>query len=443
MKFIYYAVILICASLIVAMCSVNNDDRRGGRNFIPIDSSTDKKKQEESDPRKQVSCQTLGSGGSCEGDDDCEDICDDIFDSRGDRGDCEELNVGLVEDFEDLIEDLEDGEVDVDLDVLECLIDIDEEPIADAVSEMSTDEALEFLAEIAEDSDLAEILEEEDGGMVLGNLFKEAGYNNLQDILGERDEDENFLYLIGAENNEVAFDYFEDYVEDECDDEDANDRNCPKGEPIRAYCRGFLNWNDDDVEDFIEDSDAFADEYEDTVQDADYSYEVGDFDDDDEKGDFLDFCRVASNINSQVAFDGSCRSTIGNPDLSVGRLSFGSGNTLYSSSIGSVSPDVDLAAIDIRQIVFSTNVCANNCAGRAGFKITTSEDLDVLYLGNSVETATKYDRCASVGNVHSFCVSRASSDFRGNDWYVYLAKEESNSCTFSVPVGRDLDVFNL
>ena len=130
-----------------------------------------RKEPKRPDPVKQGEC--LGRGrNNCEGNRNCEDVCDDIFNRRADRRDCYEYSSEMVFEFERLIEATEDGDVeDIDADVLECMLDIDEREFAKAVGKMSGREARDFLLAIVEDDRLAEVLEEEDDEF---NILKQA-----------------------------------------------------------------------------------------------------------------------------------------------------------------------------------------------------------------------------------------------------------------------------
>ena len=442
MKLIFHAIIFLSMTSVISLCSFNQMDRTEPNNPAPLDTS--KKKVEESDPRKQADCQSLGSGGSCVGDEDCEDICSDIFNGKRDRDDCEALNIGLVEDFEILIEDLEDGEIEIDLDVLECLIDIDEEPIAKAVKKMSKSEAVDFLAEIAENTDLSDILEAEDEGMVLKNLLSRSGNDDLAEILGEKNEDANFLYLVGVGNNESAFNYLEDYIDEECDGKDEDDEDCPGGEKLQAYCKGLINWDEDSVEDFLDSADTFADEYEDVVDDVDYAYDV-DFDEDDHKGSFLDFCRVVTAKKGQPIVLETCPSELklANPDLSVGKFSFSNENYLYvKNSKGSVDTSQEF----LFTILFNANGVGCSVPGNGTISIYEKGPsllipgkniYDYVYLEDSNRKVTRLQPRSSSSNY--YCLpSGIKTALKGKSWFVYLADRKGGDCEFYVPY-RDVD----
>ena len=88
------------------------------------------------DPVKQEVCRS-GGRNTCEDSKKCQDVCDDVFSRRADKKDCYELPESLVLKFEDLLEDVEDGDIeDIEPAVLECMLDIDEREFAKAVKKM-------------------------------------------------------------------------------------------------------------------------------------------------------------------------------------------------------------------------------------------------------------------------------------------------------------------
>ena len=114
----------------------------------------------------------------CEGDDDCEDICSDIYRSRADKNDCEELSVAQVERLEEVSEVFEDPDLDdleeLDLSDVEVYLNISIEPLHKLIGKYNSREAKDFLAWIAQNSDAAELLEDEDDDYeVLSRLFNE------------------------------------------------------------------------------------------------------------------------------------------------------------------------------------------------------------------------------------------------------------------------------
>ena len=237
------------------------------------------------DPKKQEKCNEKGSR-DCEGIEDCEDICDDIFNRRREKQDCYELPEELVLNFEKLIDLAEDGDIeDIDAGVLECLLDIDDREFTNAVKKMSRRESRDFLATVADNDVLAEILEEEDDefNILKQILSKAAGSSDLQNMLQKEIDDGKTIVWLFGEGNEFSWKWLDGYVDEECDDR--NSSSCPSGENIGAYCTALLKMTDRELEDFLHDAGEFAEEYQEDIEDEDFEYEV----DADEK-DFKDYC---------------------------------------------------------------------------------------------------------------------------------------------------------
>jgi len=249
------------------------------------------------DPVKQGECKRRGRS-DCEGDEDCEEICDDIFSRRSDKQECYEYSSEMVLELEDLIEATEDGDVDeiagIGSDVLECMLDIDETAFAKAVKKMSRREAQDFVVLIAEDEGFAGVLEEEDDEFnILRQLASRlVGGGGLKEALSEEVEDDRTILWLFAEGNEPAWEWLDSYVDEECDGRDSVD--CPGGENIGSYCRALLEsgFRESEWKDFLSDTDLFADEYEDEVEDEDYEYEITDSPGRDYEGDFRDYCEL-------------------------------------------------------------------------------------------------------------------------------------------------------
>ena len=208
----------------------------------------------------------------------------------------------MVFDFEDLIEATEKGEVeeieDIGSYVLECMLDIDEREFAKAVSKMSRREAQDFALLIAENEDFAEVLEEEDDEFnVLKQLINSlTGRSELEEALSQEVEDDKTLLWLFAEVSESAWNWLDDYVSEECGGRDTED--CPGGENIGAYCNALWEsgFRTSDWEDFLSDTDLFAEEYESDVEDKNYEYEIADEHRSGYDGDFRDYCHLKAQL---------------------------------------------------------------------------------------------------------------------------------------------------
>ena len=223
------------------------------------------------DPVKQRKCGKDSTREElCEESARCENDCDDMFSGRAEKT-CLKLPTRLVYDFTELLDFTEDGDIDeIDSEVLECLLDIDDKEFIDAIKDMSGNQAEEFLAGIADDEDLANVFQDEDDNSdILRALLKEAtGKNNIEAQLREDIDDGKTFLQLAAEGAEEAWDWLEDYVEDEH----------PNRDTIVTYCDVIVNggskrMRDSDLDDLL-DTDAFKDEYEDEVTGDSYTYDT-------------------------------------------------------------------------------------------------------------------------------------------------------------------------
>lgn len=261
------------------------------------------------DPIIQEECESRSSRNNCEGNEDCEDICDDIFSNRRQKSKCYDLPEALVFDFEELIEYTEDGDVEaIDTKTLECLLNIDDREFAKAVRNMSKRDAQEFLVMITEDSDLATILEKEDDEfMILEQLLGKATSGDLSDqLIDEIDNDDRGFLWLAASGNEASWEWLNDYVNEECDSKSSCDDN------IELYCTALTSTSKikRNLEDFLSEASFFADEYEREVEDANYEYDIIENRYLSGLGDFEDYCAVGIR--------GECPMSVPGDDLSLG-----------------------------------------------------------------------------------------------------------------------------
>ena len=236
----------------------------------PTPPRTEPRRPKVPDPVKQRKCGKDSTREElCEESARCENDCDDMFSGRAEKT-CLKLPTRLVYDFTELLEFTEDGDIDeIDSEVLECLLDIDDKEFIDAVEKMNRD-AEEFLAGIADDEDLANVFQDEDDNSdILKALLKEAtGKNDIEAQLREDIDDGKTFLQLAAEGAEDAWDWLEDYVEEEY----------PNRDPIVTYCDVIVNGGskslrDSDLDDLL-DTDPFEDEYEDEVERDGYSYKA-------------------------------------------------------------------------------------------------------------------------------------------------------------------------
>lgn len=251
----------------------------------------DRREPKQTDPKKQEDCARRSRSGECEGDEDCEEICNDIFSSRADRNDCYELPEDLVSDFKELLEATEDGDTDeIDPGVLHCLLNIDEREFAKAIKKMSRRETENFLVDIVDDDHLAEVLDEEDDefNILEQLLYKASGSNDLiPQLENEIDDGKSFFYL-AAESSEFGWKWLDSYARDVCE---TPKPFCSEGESIQAYCQVLGKYNKRDLDEFLTETDLFAEEYQEEVEDDNYLYEWEDNHGERYKGDFRDWCK--------------------------------------------------------------------------------------------------------------------------------------------------------
>ena len=311
---------LFSVGIFIFLTSCSTSPQQGFNNEInppPVERVQPKRP----DPVKQGECLRRGRS-NCEGNRDCEDICDDIFSRRADREDCYEYSSEMIFEFERLIEVTEDGDVeeieDIGPNVLECMLDIDEREFAKAIRGMSRREAKEFVFLIAENEDFAEVLEDEDDEFnILKQILHSAtGSSDLERALSQEIEDDKTFLWLAAEYNESAWKWLDDYVGEECDGRDTSD--CPGGENIGAYCNALQEsgFSKNDWEDFLSDTRLFADDYEEEVEDKKYEYEITNSPGRGYSGDFRDYCYELSGGS------GDCPSSDPPANLKLAEITF-------------------------------------------------------------------------------------------------------------------------
>ena len=191
--------------------------------------TTTKKRSTRSTTSARISCKDEGSG-DC--DKTCKKTCDSMFSRSDDEKECQKYSESLVEDMDDLLDDLGRGKNTDSLDItaLQCILNLDDEPVIDAIEDMSSGSAKKFLEHIAQDEELAETLYDEDEDLdIIKAIFKEAagGSTDLKRHLEIAiDDGKSFLWLVAEESNEPAWNWLDDYVAEECDD---GDSDCPGG----------------------------------------------------------------------------------------------------------------------------------------------------------------------------------------------------------------------
>ena len=192
--------------------------------------------------------------GECSENRGCRDTCDDIFRSRRDREECEELSIADVERMEDVFKVLEnpDGDdlEDLDLEVLEELLDINSDPLKTAISRMNQSEKKDFLLWFAEDSEAAQlIIDVEEEFDIREALFERFIVNpsSRSDLNQNIKGGKTFVELALEEGNEPVLEWLHSSFEITCE----RFRSSPRDEDyplcvFNIYCGWQL---DIDIED--------------------------------------------------------------------------------------------------------------------------------------------------------------------------------------------------
>ena len=265
----------------------------------------------EIDPEKQEEKCQAGRGTACSKDKKCKKICSELFSRNSHETACLELPKETVSGFEELFETLEEEDPDdLDLDILECLLDIDDTEFANAVKKLPRAKAKAFLIEVTEDKDLARILEEEDDEFnILKQAFSRAGLGyKLRDVLtDELDDDKSFFHIVAEDENEPAYKWIDEYVEEVCE-EKKDSLQCPgeKREKLGAYCKAFINHYSSELAGFLRSADLFEDDYRRQLEREDEAWTVSGFE---------DFCRDEYNV-SRSSSSNNGRTTTSAPAIS-------------------------------------------------------------------------------------------------------------------------------
>ena len=187
---------------------------------------------------------TRDRGPRCEGDDDCEDLCDDIYNTRNDRDDCEELSVSQVERLSELHEFIEDPDFDdlqdIDFRDFDVYLNISIEPLEKEIRGYNSREAKDFLSWLVLDEKITKIFEKEDNEYaVFQKILEEAKGDGLENKLEKQllalqenlEGRQTFLDIASNEANEVALDMVHDYMQDVQCEGDLETVSC-----LKKYC---------------------------------------------------------------------------------------------------------------------------------------------------------------------------------------------------------------
>lgn len=231
-------------------------------------------------------CYTEFGGDRCDEDDQCWELCFQMFHSRAEQDNCGRRPSELVDAFDLLLEDMQTGNVQsVDGMVLQCLYQIDDSEFKKHLNRLSSKKAKAFLGEIGYKEDLAEaIFELDEDHDILEDLLEEAGFDDGWDFLTEEvDSRDTLIEIILEEDNEDAWLWLDNFVRLRCASDTtsycggtildtirdrAGDTSPGLGEEEKrdaftAYCKALRDDNND-YETFVE-SELFERDYEDFV----------------------------------------------------------------------------------------------------------------------------------------------------------------------------------
>ena len=187
-----------------------------------------KEKDKNRDDVLEKSKETYKDSKNCEDDDDCEDICSDIYIRRSDKSDCKELSVAQVRRMEkvhDILDDKKTNQLDdINLDDLEVIINISLEPIEKIFKTYGSTKARDVLNWIADDEDAARLFESEDADFVLlDTLLKEINSNPSAALSRNLKGGDRYHEIALTKDNEHALDWVHLYFEDKlCESQSTN-----------------------------------------------------------------------------------------------------------------------------------------------------------------------------------------------------------------------------
>ena len=196
--------------------------------------------------------------------DDCEEICRDIYKRRDDREDCQKLEVDLIDDLEEMYEILEDAKDsgngalnEIDSNLFETYINISIASLDRVVKEYSISKAENFIYWLIKDETIGEIFRnEDDKHNTLEEVLKQLDKDNYSNDTGEIHKifyksiegGNTLMELIAGSSNEVV-EWFMDFINEknaECK-EDPKTRLCFVG----VYCQIGKELDEDGKNDWL------------------------------------------------------------------------------------------------------------------------------------------------------------------------------------------------
>ena len=204
-----------------------SDGNTGGNTLRTAPKSDDyyeRSNRKDADRREEINRRKRYSGPKCEGDEDCEEICKDIYNRRSVREDCIELSAEQVDKLDEIYEAFENPSDDdleeIDPEDFELFVEIDLRPLDTLIGKLSSSEAKRVLAWIADDEAIAEVFQEEDDDYDLLKELLDALGGTLQDALGKTVADGDSFMEIIIDNNELALEWVHNYFAERCEGND-------------------------------------------------------------------------------------------------------------------------------------------------------------------------------------------------------------------------------
>ena len=186
------------------------------------------------------------SGDTCEeltGRDqkDCEEMCKDMYITRGDRQDCEELESDLIEDLHEAYEFLKEADdlENVSSNLFEVYLNISISGLENIIRRYKSNEAEDFLSWLLNNTEVAKIFRKEDDDFaMLEAVFKKFDGNysnsNIHNNFIERLDGDHLMEIAITNDDEIFVEWFMEYINEknnDCD-RDTETKNC-----FEVYCK--------------------------------------------------------------------------------------------------------------------------------------------------------------------------------------------------------------
>ena len=222
----------------------------------------------ESKRHSSQTCEELDRRDDEKEKDDCEEKCSDMYKNRGDRSDCEELPVTLIEDLFDMYEnnlsDADDLDL-IDIDLFDAYTNVSIQGLERVIDNYSSNEAEDFLTWLIDTPEALSVFKKEDRDfLLLESLFKsfDDNYNrgNIYDTFTKNLDGDDIMEIAILEGDEVV-EWFMDFINEKnkaCED-DTETRAC-----FKVYCK-IGDELDEDTRDDWSDIDEFEDYLEDII----------------------------------------------------------------------------------------------------------------------------------------------------------------------------------